>query len=338
MNILAGDIGGTNTRLLFAEMNQSVCERYHQKSYISQSFTNLSEIINEFLNEYDITDTIDAACFAIAGPVENKIVSVTNLPWVISQEELQKCLNTQKIILINDFVAVAHGISELNKNDFIILQRGLSSSKRVNSDAAVIGAGTGLGAAHLICLDEHIYPYASEAGHTGFAPENKLQSQLLLWMQKKHSHVSLEMLLSGKGLVTIYQFLRETINIKESPIVVKKMNIKDPAEVITEYALSSSDDLCEKTLSCFIDIYGAAAGNVALHYYPISEMYIAGGIAAKIKDKLQDDSFINAFIDKGLLSENMKKITVKLITQENVGLYGALAKLKLTDINSIPRI
>lgn len=330
MNILAGDIGGTNTRLLFAKMNDTVCDCCYQNTYASPSFNNLTEVIELFLSEYDITEPIDAACFAIAGPVENHSVSVTNLPWVIDEQALKKYFSIPLIILINDFVAVAYGITELKDHDFIVLQNGTNTSQEQNIDAAVVGAGTGFGAAHLIWLDNKFHPYPSEAGHTGFAPENSLQSQLLLWLQTKHSHVSLEMLLSGKGLVNIYHFLLEKTGFKESSIVKNKMKLNDPAEVITEYALSAKDKLCELTVSSFIDIYGAAAGNIALSYYPIGELFIAGGIANKIKNKMQDSSFIDAFVNKGLLSENMKKIKIKLITQDNVGLYGALVKLKLT--------
>lgn len=325
MNFLVGDIGGTNTRLLFVKMNRNICDEIYEKSYLSQQFSSLSEVIKKFLLEYNISDSIDAACFAIAGPVENGIVSVTNLPWIIKEDELMDELDTSDVKLINDFLAVAIGISELKENDVIVIQEGQNP---MNSDAAIIGAGSGLGAAHLVWIDNHYHPYSSEAGHTGFAPENTLQSELLIWMQQQHSHVSLEMLLSGKGLVTIYEFLHKSKGVNESLQVKENMKSKDPAQVISEYALADKDDLCQQTLACFIDIYGAAAGNTALYYYPIGEIYIAGGIAAKIKDKLISQDFIKAFVNKGLLSENMKNISIKLVVQDNVGLYGALAKLK----------
>jgi len=327
MNFLVGDIGGTNTRLLFSKMNGNICDVLYEKSYFSQQFSCLNEVINKFLLDYDITGSIDAACFAIAGPVENGTVSVTNLPWLIKEDELNEELHTSHVKLINDFLAVAIGISELKENDFVIIQEG---QEQVSSDAAIIGAGTGLGAAHLVWSGNQYHPYTSEAGHTGFAPENALQSELLIWLQQQYSHVSLEMLLSGKGLVTIYEFHHKIIGLNESLQVKEAMKTNDPAQVITEYALADTDELCQKTLACFIDIYGAAAGNIALNYYPIGEIYIAGGIAEKIKDKIISPAFIQAFVNKGLLSSNMKKITIKLITQDKVGLYGALAMLKST--------
>jgi len=328
MNFLVGDIGGTNTRLLFAKMNNNVCEEFYEKSYSSTNYSNLIDVINDFLLDFELKHSINSACFAIAGPVENETVTVTNLPWIISAKQLKIDLDTPDIKLVNDFLAVAVGIPELTDNDFIVLQEGESAEKATNPDAAIIGAGTGLGAAHLVYVNNRYQSYTSETGHTGFAPENKLQSELLLWMQKHHSHVSLEMLLSGKGLVNIYNFLHEMKGMKESSSVKDDMTLLDPAKVITEYALSDDDELCQATLDCFIGIYGAAAGNVALNYYPIGDLYIAGGIAVKIKQKMMGKAFIDAFVDKGLLSSNMKKISIKLITQDKVGLYGALAILK----------
>lgn len=328
MNILVGDIGGTNTRLLYAKINKSGWESLHLKNYPSQNFNKFTEVLNQFISEHNIDIPVDAACFAIAGPVENETVSVTNLPWVISEKQLQKELQTPRVNIINDFNAVALGISELNENDFINLQKGQISNTKINPDAAVIGAGTGLGAAHLIWIDDHYHVCTSEAGHTGFAPENTLQSKLLMWMQEKYSHVSLEILLSGKGLATIYQFLHEVMHLDESLHVINEMKEKDPAQVITDNALARHDNLCEKTLDFFIDIYGAAAGNIVLNYFPIDDLYIAGGIAIKLKEKMLSPAFIQAFENKGLLTENMKKINIKLIVQDKVGLYGTIAKLK----------
>lgn len=335
MRIIAGDIGGTNTRLLFAENTASGRVVLAEKHYSSAEFNDFAEVLNLFLSEHDINVPVDAACFAIAGPVESSVVSVTNLPWIIQQAQLCELLQTPDVAFINDFVAVAYGIPRLDETDFLVLQQDLSVEKKpINSDAAVVGAGTGFGVAHLVWQKDHYRPYSSEAGHVGFAPENTLQTELLAWMQQKHDHVSLEWLLSGRGLVNIYHFLHEVTGLPESPDISNAMQYADSAQVISEYALSKNDDLCQRTLEMFIDIYGAAAGNAALHYYPIGELYIAGGIAAKIKNRLLDGRFTAAFINKGAMSSVMPKITIKLITQDKVGLYGALSyaeKLQTVD-------
>ena len=325
MRIIAGDIGGTNTRLLFAEKNTPDRVIIVEKQYPSAQYSDFVAVLKLFLSEHDISMPVDAACFAIAGPVEAAVVSVTNLPWVIRQAQLCELLQTPDVAFINDFVAVAYGIPGLDETDFLVLQQGLSEEKKaINPDAAVVGAGTGIGVAHLVWQKDHYKPYSSEAGHVGFAPENTLQTELLAWMQQKHDHVSLEWLLSGKGLVTIYHFLHEVTGLPESPGISDAMQDADPAQVISEFALRQNDELCQTTLEMFIDIYGSAAGNAALHYYPIGDLYIAGGIAAKIKNSMVDGRFTAAFNNKGAMSSVLQKITIKLIKQDKVGLYGAL--------------
>lgn len=325
MKLLAGDIGGTNTRLLYAEVNAKGRHVISEKSYASSEYSEFNQVLTTFLHEHNITDTIDAACFSVAGPVLSGIVTVTNLPWVISENELGKTFKIAKVKLINDFISVVYGIAELKDIDTVTLQQGDIKNSSVNPDAVVIGAGTGLGVAHRIWLNDHYHALSTEAGHAGFAPENEQQCQLLQSLQKTQSHVSLENILSGKGLVTIYNCLHEQEKLTESSSVAEAIKNNNPSQVITEYALADSDELCQKTLECFIDIYGAAAGNATLHFYPVDEVYIAGGIAPKIKDKLMGQRFINAFNNKGLMSTNMKQITIKLILQENIGLYGALS-------------
>jgi len=327
--ILAGDIGGTNTRLIAEEINSDGRRILAEKIYYSADSSDLIPVINIFLSEHDISEPVYAACFAVAGPVVAGSASVTNLPWVISEDVLAKALDTPRIKLINDFVAISYGIPELDDTDLLLIRQGeVSNDMPANHDAVIIGAGTGLGASHLVWQSDHYQPYASEAGHAGFAPENTLQSELLAWLQKQYKHVSLETLLSGKGLITIYHFLRDVVGLSESLLIKEEMQETDPAQVITAYALSGSDELCQKTLDCFVEIYGAAAGNIALHYYPVGELYIAGGIAGKIKDKILSRNFIDAFLSKGAMSSNMEKITLKLIMQAKVGLYGALSNAR----------
>ena len=330
MNVLAGDIGGTNTRLVFAEIIGNDRIILAEKSYPSQKYKALLQVIEIFLSESNINKPVNAACIAVAGPVKSGMAEVTNLPWVISEEQLSEMLQTPHVTLINDFVAVSYGISGLLDSDILVLQQGLKNNNEpLNQDAAVIGAGTGLGASHLVWQEDHYQPFSSEAGHSGFAPENEQQCDLLAWLLKQQPYVSLEMLLSGKGIVTIYQYFRAVTDIPESINIKNEMQHSDPAQIITKYALLDGDELCQKTLECFIDIYASAASNIALHYYPVSEVFIAGGIAGKIKDKLLSQRFIKSFVNKGAMSSNMKKLTIKLILQEKVGLYGALTKASM---------
>lgn len=326
MLVLVGDIGGTYARLLLTEVQGEACQHIAEATYDSRYFSNLTEVIKLFFVDNKITTSLFAACLAVAGPVKSGIASITNLPWIVSEKELSELLQTPRVKLINDFIAVAYGVTELEDEDILLLQNG--KKEKTHPNIIVIGAGTGLGAANLVWVGEHYITLSSEVGHTGFAPENKIQTKLLSWLQNEHSHVSLEMVLSGGGLVLLYQFFHQIIGLSESEEVKAAMLLNDPAQVISDYALANKDPLCLQALECFVDIYGAAAGNIALHYFSSTELYIAGGIAAKIKDKMSEQCFLNAFFNKGLMSENMKKITVKLILQDKIGLYGAIAYIK----------
>lgn len=327
MKVLVGDIGGTNTRFLYVDYNGNTFQSLAEASYASQDYDEFSHVLNAFSAEHALNGNIDAACFAVAGPVKQGVASVTNLPWALDEIQLSKQFDIPRVKLINDFEAVGYGISELSAADFLTLQQGVTPGSD-HPGAAIIGAGTGLGVAHRVWLHDHYYILSSETGHTAFAPETKAQTELLGWLQQRYSHVSLELLLSGRGLSTIYQFLLEVAGMSESAKVNNAMQKTDPAQVITQHALAGSDQLCSKTLQMFIDIYAAAAGDVALHYYPVDEVYIAGGIAQKIQQQMSGQRFSEVFCNKGLMQENMQAITVKLVTQEKVGLYGALSRLR----------
>lgn len=328
MNLLAADIGGTNTRLVFAAMTADEAIFQVEKTYPSTEFDDFYLLLDEFLHEYKISDQIDSACFGVAGPVKNGIAAVTNLPWLISEQEISRRYQITHVKLINDFIAIVYGIETLADNELLVLQQAKIAPIKNPPDAAVIGAGTGLGVAHRLWLDDHYVALSSEAGHTGFSPQNELQLQLLSWLQKHFTDTSLELLLSGRGLSFIYQFLEGQGAVPASAEISAAIKKHNAAQVITSQALMNTDELCVATLNCFIDIYGAAAGNAALYYYPVDEVYIAGGIAPKIKNKLLNDRFLTAFTAKGLMSSNMKNITIKLILNEKVGIQGALLMAK----------
>ncbi|MFO7603615.1 MAG: glucokinase [Gammaproteobacteria bacterium] len=326
MRLLAADIGGTNTRFLSADLRDGSLRIDTEKSYPSTAYAEFQQVLHAFLDDSGLQGKIDAACLAVAGPVQAGVVSVTNLPWVIRETDVQARLNTPKVKLINDFSAVGYGVGALNAADLLVIQEG--AQQALHPEAAIIGAGTGLGIAHRVWRTDHYQVLSSEAGHVGFAPETPQQTALLSWLQQHYAHVSVEMLLSGSGLLLIYQYLHATSGITASASIQQAMQQNDPAQVITQYALTENDALCQLTLAYFVEIYGAAAGNAALYYYPVQEVYIAGGIAQKIKSQMTHGAFTAAFCNKGPLSANMKQISIKLILQEKVGLYGALAVLR----------
>lgn len=329
MKVLAGDIGGTNSRLIIAKFENLNYEILVEENYPSNQYANLQQVISCFFSDYNIKNDISAACFAVAGPVENDKAKLTNLPWLISKDELIKQLKIPVVRLINDFTAVALGIALLNDEDTLVIQQGNESTLPVpNPDAAIIGAGTGLGVSHRVWIDGKYHIFPSETGHSGFTAVNEQQAKLLNWLLMENKHVSTEMVLSGSGIYTIYRFLRDQENYVESSTVQKAIQDADPARIITEHALEGDDELCVKTIEMFVEIYGSTAGDVALHYYPVDELYIAGGIAPRIKHILASHLFLDNFTNKGLMASNMEKINIKLILDNKIGLYGALSNLQ----------
>jgi len=328
MILLAGDIGGTNTRLLLVDYNGSVTKFLFEKDYISAEFSDFYKILEMFLEDSNGSYSIDAACFGVAGPVSNNEARITNLPWIIKAQSLREILNISNVAVINDFVAVSQGISVLDDKDVEVVQHGSYSEKtNIHPTSVIIGAGTGLGVACRTWVNDHYHIISSETGHTNFPPSTQLQTELLLWLQQTRSQVSLESLLSGRGFETLYTFLRDIKKIPESSLIRESLRKGDPAKIITDAALLHNDELCVKAVEIFVQIYGAAAGNAALSYYPVEEVLIAGGIAPKIKDYVHTSLFIDAFNQKDLMAFNMQKVTIKLITQDRIGLYGALSTM-----------
>lgn len=334
MYLLAGDIGGTNSRLIYAEVNSLGKFTLLEKSYLSAEYQTFYDVLERFLSDDEISTPVDGVCLAVAGAVKSGSVSVTNLPWVITEDSLKERLRTPAVKLINDFTAVAYGLLDLGEKDFLTIQSGKTNNKvsrcenNTHQGAVIVGAGTGLGACHVINFNGNYMPLSSEAGHAGFAPQNKQQCALMLWLWETEKNISLESLLSGKGLFTIYQFFRDVEGVLESDSISRMLMVSDPAQVITDHALTDKDELCVKTLQMFINIYGAAAGDIVLHYYPVSKLYIGGGIAPKIKYAMLDGEFLKAFLNKGSMSSNMKEIEIKMVCQEKAGLLGALAQAR----------
>ena len=328
MILLAGDIGGTNTRLLLVEYKASVSNVLFEKDYVSADYSDFYVLLNRFLEETGCLPVIDAACFAVAGPVRNNEARVTNLPWIIKAQDIKDTFKISNVSVINDFVAVSLGVSVLEDKYVETIQHGTYSVKNIiHPTSVIIGAGTGLGVACRIWVNDHYHIISSEIGHTNFSPSTLMQTELLIWLQQTQTQVSLESVLSGRAFETLYTFLRDIKKIPESSQIRESIETGHPAKVITDAALLRDDELSVMTVELFVEIYGSAAGNSALNYYPVDEVLIAGGIAPKIKDLICSPLFINAFNQKGLMAANMQKIAVRLITQDRLGLHGALSAM-----------
>ena len=317
---MAGDVGGTNTRLGLFEVTRGRLRPLSEKTYPSKHYKALENILLDFLREQRL---IAAACFGVAGPVTEEVIVATNLPWWIDIQSLQKVLSLKKVEVINDLVANAYGVSVLKKGDFEILNAG----RPRKGNQALISAGTGLGEAILFWDGKQYVPSPSEGGHAEFGPRNHLEMELFNYLSERFDHVSYERVLSGEGLYHLYQFLKDSRRFgPEVSWLSEKMKGEDPAEVISETARLKKSRLCVKALDLLVSIYGAAAGNLALQVMAVGGVYIGGGIAPKIIWKLKDGTFMKAFKDKGRLSRIVAQIPVRVILNERTALLGAASR------------
>ena len=331
--LLAGDIGGTKTILRLVQFSDTVgLKTLYEESFPSGDFPDLVPIVQKFLTTAN-SSTPDKACFAIAGPVVENTAKLTNLSWFLDTERLSKELGIERISLINDFAAVGYGIFGLTKQDLLTLQVGKYQSA---APMAIIGAGTGLGQGFLIKQGNSYQVFASEGGHADFAPRNQLEFELLKYILTKYDiqRVSVERVVSGLGIISIYQFLRDRKIATESPVIAnavrtweqeagKSEKTVDPGALIGNAALEKSDRLSEQTMQLFIEAYGAEAGNLALKLLPYGGLYIAGGIAPKILPLMQYGSFLTNFTQKGRMGSLLEEIPVHIILNQQVGLIGA---------------
>jgi glucokinase len=316
--ILAGDIGGTKTRLAFFAVTGPRLQPVAEEQFPSRAHSSLDEIVRKFVSAHRLP--IECAGFGIAGPVKHGRCEATNLPWVVDVRQLADQLGTASVALINDLEANAYGVAALEPSDFVMLNRGAPDA---DGNAAIIAAGTGLGEAGFYWDGKALRPFACEGGHTDFAPRNEREIGLLRYLLSRFARVSYERVLSGPGLYNIYQFLRDTGHGEEPAWLTDALRHQDPAAVISQAALAGKCSLCEQTLELFVSLYGAETGNLALKVMATGGIYIGGGIAPKIIEKLRGPTFMQAFIDKGRMRPLLEAMPVRVILNDRTALLGA---------------
>ena len=316
--ILAGDIGGTNARLAYFQPQNGHLRLVSEQTFPSREHSELGEIVSQFVDASGTRP--EAACFGIAGPVRNGRVETSNLPWVVEQSQLARQIHLPATLLINDLEASAWGIGALAAGDLVPLNQ---VSGPIIGNQAVIAPGTGLGEAGLFWDGSRHHVFACEGGHTDFGPQGDLQIELVRFLKKRFGHVSYERILSGPGLVNVYEFLRECGCGDESAEFAATLQQEDPAAVISRAALDRTQKLAEQALDLWIAVYGAEAANLALKVMATGGLFLAGGISPKILDKLRGPIFMQSFAEKGRLRSLMESIPVQVVTNEKAGLLGA---------------
>ncbi|MBI2215024.1 MAG: glucokinase [Acidobacteria bacterium] len=319
MRAIAADVGGTKTLLELFEITDSQSRLLREDRLESASFETFTDLVRAFLRDGEAP--VDAACFAIAGPAEDRHALMTNLGWSIDAETLERELGIGRVMLINDFHAVAAAIAVVDDRDLSVLN---PRARDPRGTVAVLGAGTGLGEAILVRGEgTTLHVISSEGGHASFAPRTELQGRLLLFLAEKYGgHVSYERLLSGPGIVNIFTFLCEKVyHVSPEEIGVDSAR-GHVASQVAELAAQGLE-VARKTVEIFVDIYGAEAGNLALKTLPRGGVFIAGGIAAKNLGWFRDGRFMEAYADKGRMRGLLLDIPVAVVSNPRLGLNGA---------------
>ncbi|MBU2886130.1 glucokinase [Gilvimarinus agarilyticus] len=321
--ILVADIGGTNGR--FGLVN--ACN--HEKGYLAErqislpsgEYATLADMIRDYIKQADVAMP-KFACLAIAGPIQDGHVKVTNLNWEFSISQLRDELNMQALDVINDYSALAYAAPHLQPEDIKTLY---NTAANPYGPIGVMGPGTGFGAALLAPISSGWKIIATEGGHCSFAPTNATEISILQELRKEFEHVSIEHLLSGQGLVHIYRSLASIEGISASDL--------SPAD-ISGQGMSQTDPLCERALQIFCNVLGSVAGDKALSWGAMGGIYLGGGIVPKIADYLPHTDFIQRYHNKGVMRDYVESIPVHMVINDKAALIGSAAWL----VDTVPAL
>lgn len=308
--LLGADVGGTKTLLRLGRVVGGEVATVAEERFNSADWSSLTPMLQTFLTG---KPAVSAACIAVACPVETRRVRLTNLEFWIDADEIAQECRIPQVRLINDFVAVGYGIETLTASDLLTLQAGVA---KPGAPRVALGAGTGLGEALLVWQGDRYEVVASEGGHADFAPTDEAQIGLLRFLMAHHGHVSYERILSGSGLVAVFEYLGQGASVNA---------VLNDAAAISNAALKETDPLAVRALDLFLRIYGAQAGNLALTAWAQGGVYVSGGIVAHILPRFANGVFVEGFRDKGRYREALSSVPLHVVTNPTVGLAGAVA-------------
>lgn len=314
--VLAGDIGGTKTRLALVEVKGTQANITSEREFVSADYASFDDLLAEFMAA---AGAVQSAAFGVAGPVHKDTVQTTNLPWRIEADALRQRFGFANCHLLNDLEATAYGLPALQADDLFTLHAG---DPHAHGNRAIIAAGTGLGEAGLF-WDGHTHrPFATEGGHASFAPRNALELDFAHKLGERFGHVSWERVVSGMGIPDLYDFLLARQSGHTPDWLAQAIQTEGKAAAISNAALSERDALCTETMHRFVSLYGAEAGNLALKTMCSGGLYVGGGIAPKIMPLLESGPFLNAFLDKGRMRPLLEAMPVRIILNDRAALYG----------------
>lgn len=323
--ILAGDVGGTKCNLALFEVRGATRAKVFDHRYESRQFSQFDQIISQFLS--DARDAlkeadargIEAAGFGVAGPVINGRVKATNLPWTVDASIVAAELKSPHVVLLNDLEATGYSLAHLSPSELFMLNRGVPAPQATR---ALLAAGTGLGEAILFWDGSRHVVASTEGGHTDFPPRTELEIEFLRYMKKQNQYVSVELILSGRGFPAIHLFLGPSV--RHPSFELPEADAAAPE--ITRLGLAGECPVCVQTLDLWVSMYGSEAGNLALKTLARGGVWVAGGIAVKIRKKMEDGTFFRAFCEKEKFAELLAQIPVQMVLNEEAPLIGAMAQ------------
>jgi glucokinase len=317
--ILTGDVGGTKVNLALFDIKKGTPSLSVERSYVSREYPDLVHLLQHFLKETQ--PKLTHACLGVAGPVHEGRCQITHLPWGIDVHELKPLLGTDSVSLINDLAALASAVPYLTPDEVEVIQQGQGDP---NGKIGILAAGTGLGQAFLIPEGEGRYRILeTEGGQCDFPARNSLEISLRESLGQVSGRVCIEDVLSGPGLIRIFEFMKDRDHAIEPGWLAEEFEQEDPASVISRNGLSKKFKPCEQALEMFVSVYGAVAGNLALQMMARGGVTIGGGIAPEILPLLKTDLFLEAFRDKGKFRDFMAQIPVKVVMNKRAPLLGA---------------
>ena len=313
---LAGDIGGTKTLLGLFTPDRGPRHPVELAALASRDFRSAGALLGQFLDGRKI----DGATFGVAGAVLNDGAWGPNLPWKIVRTELRRALGGTPVRLLNDLEAIATFVPELESGDLVVLAEGVPTE---HGPIGVIAPGTGIGQAMLLWGRGGYRAVASEAGHVDFASNTALQDDYLAFLRARYGHVSLERACSGNSFPLLFEFLTGAGFTGHPDVLSASSTTKDPTPTIVEAGLDGHCTASTLALEMFVEMLGAAAGNLALQVVATGGIYLAGGIPARILPALRHPRFLTAFTHKGRFSDLASRIPIHVIVNPQVGLFGA---------------
>jgi len=315
--VLAADVGGTKTELALFQIKEGKLLALKNQRYATTDHQSFVEAIRHFHD--DQSSVIDCACLGVAGPVDGDKVKGINFTWEIDAKKIASDLNIKKVLLINDLQANAYGLSALGDLDFEIITKGEKSE----GNAVVISPGTGLGEAGMFWDGAYYHPYATEGGHCNFAPSNELDAELWKFLKTKFDHISWERLISGQGILNIYQFLRSYNAEKEPEWLTEQLNTDPSAKVISVAAIEKKDPVSVETMQLFFKYLAIEASQLALKTKATGGIFIGGGIVPKNLSLIDKKEFHQNFINTGRMEHLLKNIPIKIVLNDKTALMGA---------------